>query len=151
MLMLQNHLVDVALAQQRIGVVKVSLVEPLQYARANFLHHVAAFCKGWQPQRPALASGMLERIEQTRHLDELDRAIEISGEPQLLEVSDVPQIPDDRAHERIVLEPQLGVGKRLNQEKRPGSSFRELRCYGFPIYSRRHGDSRHDLSVELGS
>ena len=50
-----------------------------------------------------------------------------------------------------MLQPQLGVGKRLNQQKRPGSSLRELRCYDPPIYSPQRGDSRHDISPKLST
>jgi hypothetical protein len=62
----------------------------------------------------------------------------------------VSEIPDDRAHERIVLQPQLRVSKRLNQQKCPGPGVRKLRGYGFAIYSPRHGNRRHDISAELG-
>ena len=50
-----------------------------------------------------------------------------------------------------MLQPQLGVSERANEQKRPGSSFGELRCYDFPIYSRRCGYCRHDISPMLGT
>jgi hypothetical protein len=135
--------------QERIGAVGLDLAEAREYARANFLHHLATFCKGWQPERPALTSGMLEGIEETRHLHELDRSIEVPGQPQFFEMRDVPEIPDDRAHERVMLQPQLRVSKWLNQQECPGPSFPKLRGYGLAIYSPRHGNRRHDISAEL--
>jgi hypothetical protein len=50
---------------------------------------------------------MLERVEHPGHLDELDGALEVASEPELLEMGDVSQIPQDRAHQRIVLAPQI--------------------------------------------
>jgi hypothetical protein len=94
---------------------------------------------------------MLEGIEETRHLDELDRTIEVPRQPQLFEMRDVPEIPDDGAHERTMLQPQLMVGKRLKQQERPGPSFRQPRGYHRPIYFPWHGNSRHDISAELGN
>jgi hypothetical protein len=50
---------------------------------------------------------MLEWIVHSRHLEELNRTIEVLGEPQLLEVRYVADIPDNRAHERVVLSMQV--------------------------------------------
>jgi hypothetical protein len=149
-LMLQNHVIDVPLTEQRIGLVRLSLLQPRQNSRADFFHYFAAFRKGRQPQPATLAPRMLEGIEETGHLDELDGTVEVPGQPELLEVSDVPEIPDDWAHERIVLQAELSVGQRLHQQERPGSSFRKPGCQGRPIYSPRHGECRHHISIELG-
>jgi hypothetical protein len=59
---------------------------------------------------------MLERIVQARHLRELYRSIEILGEPELLEVSDVSDIPDDGTHQRIVLDVKILVGEFRYQQ-----------------------------------
>jgi hypothetical protein len=71
---------------------------------------------------------MLERIVQARHLRELDGAVEILGKPELLEVRDVSDVPDDWTHQRIVLPMEILVIKpgddqqcavaRLRQETR---------------------------------
>ena len=62
-----------------------------------------------QVERAAHAARMLERIVHARHLAELDRSVEIPVEPQLLEVRDVAEVPDDGAHQRIVLLAKLVV------------------------------------------
>src|SRR5687768_4650468 len=93
---------------------------------------------------------MLEGIEEAGHFDELDWTVEVLRQPELLEVSDVPQIPDDRAHEGIVLQAQVSVRERLNQQERPGSSFCKLGGQGRAIYFPRHGECSHHVSMELG-
>ena len=67
----------------------------------------------------ATTSRMLERVVDPRHLAELHRAVHVPVEPQLFEVRDVPQIPDNGAHQRIVLHPEIFVGNRLGQPDRP--------------------------------
>src|ERR1700682_2722147 len=61
---------------------------------------------------------MLKRVVQAGHLRKLDRAIQILGEPELLEVRDVPDVPDDRTHQRIVLPMQILVRKSGYQQRR---------------------------------
>ena len=41
---------------------------------------------------------MLERIVQTGHLGELDWTVEVLRQPELLEVRDVADVPDDGTH-----------------------------------------------------
>ena len=50
---------------------------------------------------------MLERVVHARHLRELDRTVEVSRQPQLLEVRDVTYVPDYGTHQRIVLTMQI--------------------------------------------
>ena len=50
---------------------------------------------------------MLEGIVHPRHLRELDRPFDVVREPERLEVHDVPQIPEDRAHQGIVLAAEI--------------------------------------------
>ena len=61
---------------------------------------------------------MLERVVEARHLAELDRPVEILREPQLLEVRDVPEVPDDGTHQRIVLPVQILVRHRGYEQQR---------------------------------
>ena len=69
---------------------------------------------------------MLEGIVQPRHLDELDRSVEVMSEPQLFEVRDMTQIPDDGTHQRIVLKPEILVAERRDQQKCPFACLEEL-------------------------
>jgi len=62
---------------------------------------------------------VLERVVQPRHLGELDRAVEILREPELLEVRDMANVPDDGTHQRIVLLMQILVGQPGYEQDRP--------------------------------
>jgi hypothetical protein len=62
---------------------------------------------------------MLERVVQPRHLGELDWAIQILSEPELLEVRDVPDVPDDRTHQRIMLSMKILVRESGYKQQRP--------------------------------
>ena len=68
---------------------------------------------------------MLERVIHPRHFHELDLAIEIAVEPQLLEMADVPEIPEDRTHQRIMLRAQIGFGHNCDQLQRARARFRK--------------------------
>ena len=95
---------------------------------------------------PALAPGVLEGIEEPGHLDELDRAVEVAGEPELLEIGNVTQIPEDRAHERIVLGTELLVGQWRREEERPVAGLEELPGYDPRIEPAGDGNRSHGLS-----
>src|SRR5690606_26595454 len=50
---------------------------------------------------------------------------ELLQEPHLLVVRDVAQVPHDRAHQRIVLAPEVVVREAVDQERGPGPRFRK--------------------------
>ena len=117
-LVLEHHVVDVPVAQQRVGVVEVDGREPGEHPAADLVHDLAAFGAGpGSGSAPRVAPRMLEGIVHPRHLHELDRAVEVAGEPELLEVRDVTQVPEDRAHQRIVLGVQILVRQRATSRK----------------------------------
>ena len=83
---------------------------------------------------------MFEWIEDPRHLAEFDRSLEIAHEPQLLEVRDVTEVPDDGTHQGVVLGVQVVVGERLHELERASARFVEA-----------VGDLFSHLSVRVGS
>ena len=91
---------------------------------------------------PAGAARMLERVVQPRHLHELDRPVEVAREPQLLEVGDVAQVPEDRAHQRIVLRAEVLVAQRRHQQQRPGARLEQLVGDDFGIDTAGRGRRR---------
>jgi hypothetical protein len=50
----------------------------------------------------------------------------LPADPQVLEGRYVPEVPDERAHQRIVHPVQIGVGHVLDQQQRALASFFEL-------------------------
>jgi hypothetical protein len=69
---------------------------------------------------------MLEGVIESRHLNELNRPLEISGEPELLKMSYVPEVPEDRAHQRIVLHPEIVIGERRQQQEGTSAGLFQL-------------------------
>lgn len=86
---------------------------------------------------------MLEWIVQAGHFGELDVAVEVLRQPQLLEMGDVAEIPDDRAHQRVVLAMKVLIGQGREEKQRPPSRFVEeigelLLVGGGMLRCRRH-------------
>jgi hypothetical protein len=92
-LVLEHHLVYVAVPNQGAGLIEISDCQTAQDPDPNFVHDFAAVRQGGKRQRSPLTARVLERIEQSGHLDKLYRALEVTGEPELLEVGDMPQVP----------------------------------------------------------
>ena len=116
---LQHHVVDESFAKQRVVVVPFQLVELVEDFRANLAKPREHLLERRQRKRGALRSRVLERVVHPRHLRELDRPTQVPGEPELFKVRDVPDIPDDRAHERIVLPMQIHVRQFRDEEQCP--------------------------------
>jgi len=117
-LVLKDHVVNVSAPEQRIVIVPLEPVESVENARADLpqsRHHLGERRKR---QRCARGAWMLERVVHSRHLRKLDRTIQILGEPEFLEVGDVPDVPDDRTHQRIVLPMQILVRESGYQQRR---------------------------------
>src|SRR5687768_15051542 len=68
---------------------------------------------------------MLERVVHAGHLRKFDSATQVTREPELFEVSDVAYVPDDRAHERVVLPVKVLVRESGYEEESPLAGFRE--------------------------
>ena len=88
----------------------------------------ATFVERRQLQLAAHSARMLERVVDARHLSELDRPLEIPHEPQLLEMRDVPEIPDDGTHQRIVLPVEILLRQRFDEEQRARTRLVEARA-----------------------
>jgi len=112
----EQHLVDEAVGEQAVLRIKLDLVEDLERALADLVH-VGADLVGAQDRQlaPDLA-GLLDRVVELAEVaaqrlapaDPLD-------EPELLEVSDVPKVPDQGAQDRVVDPVELLVRERLDQ------------------------------------
>src|SRR5215207_2295144 len=98
----------------------------LQYARTDLIHQDAALIERRKLESTAHSAWVLEGVENAGHLSELDRAFEVSDKPQLLEVRNVAEVPDDRTHERIVLRMQVRLGERLNEVQGASARFAQL-------------------------
>src|SRR6185312_12867813 len=110
---------------------------------SNLVHDATTLTEAREWERAPLAAGMLERVEHPGHLDELDGALEVASEPELLEMGDVSQIPQDRAHQRIVLAPQILIAQRGDQEHGPRSGLEQLPGDSLRVDARGGRDSRH--------
>jgi hypothetical protein len=70
-----------------------------------------------ESQSSPLAPGVLEGVVEPRHFHELDLPIQVPRQPELFEMRDVPQIPEDRAHQRVMLSPEILIRERTQQEE----------------------------------
>jgi len=147
---LQDHPIDVAVAQQGLGRVEIRGGKTIEHSPPDLLHDLPAVCQLGKRQRSPLAAGVLERIVEARHLHELDRTIQVLGEPQLLEVRDVPEIPENGAHQRIVLDPQIFVTERLEQQQRALARFLKLSCDDLAVGGTGAGYGGHDWRTRPG-
>jgi hypothetical protein len=117
---LEHHVIDKPGTQQRMRRCEVRLGEPLEHAETGVGHESQNLGETGECQCRALVAGMLHGIEQSRHFHELDFAVQIPGQPEFFEVRNVAEVPDDRAHERIVLDPEIVGCERPNQLERAG-------------------------------
>ena len=90
---------------------------------------------------------MLERIVDARHLAELHGPVHVPVEPQLLEVRDVPEVPHDRTHQRIVLNAKVFVGQRLDEPNRTRARFAKQLGDALDFVYRRRDASRVDSAI----
>jgi hypothetical protein len=115
----EQELVDEPTLQERIPAVQVNLAEHLEGALAHLLEvrkHLAAV---QNRQLPANLAGLLDRVVETAELSaKRFPAADPANEPELLEVGDVPEVPDERAEDRRVDAVQLLVVEWLYQLKR---------------------------------
>ena len=94
---------------------------------------------------------MRERVVRVVHLGEDRlRAAEPPGDPELLEVPDVREVPDERRHEGRDLPGQLLVGERREQSSRPGPRGLELDDYALPHMCREFGGFGHGVGKSSG-
>jgi hypothetical protein len=100
--------------------VRVELREPLDHRLANRAHVRARFVRREQRKRASLRAPVGEGVVEVVMLGRPEQ-------PELLEVADVSEIPDERRLERGELARQLVVRERLQQSVRSLASVLELR------------------------
>jgi hypothetical protein len=112
----EQHVVDEAVGQQPVLGIQLDLAEHLERPLANLVHVGADLVGPEDRQFPPDLAGLLNRVVELAQVaaqrlataDPLD-------EPELLEVADVTEIPDQRAEDRVVDPIELLVGERLDQ------------------------------------
>src|SRR5262249_48042947 len=115
----EQHLVDEAVGEQRVLRVEFDLTEHLKRPLAD-LPHVGANLVGAQDgELAADLPRLLDRVVElpdvaAERLAGTDRA----DEPELLEVRDVTEVPDQRTEDGVVDAVELLVGERLDQLER---------------------------------
>jgi len=112
----EQHLVDEAVRQQGIPGIQLDPVEDLEGPFADLLHvgtHLVRFQDG------KLAADLARLLDRVIELPQLPTesltAADALDQPELLEVGDVPQIPDQRAENRVVDPVELLLRERLDQ------------------------------------
>ena|SRR5436305_1244711 len=96
---------------------------------------------------------MLEWIVHPWHLDEFDFSVEVAVEPKLLERANVAKVPEDGAHEWIVLLVEVLFAHRLDQTERARARLREQArdlhargSYSRSAFVRIDGDGHRPIS-----
>jgi hypothetical protein len=112
----EQHLVDEAAGEQWVVGVEIHLVEDLERPFAN-LGQIGADLVGGQDRQLATdLARLLDRVVEVSQLTAQRLApTDPADEPELLEVGDVPEVPDQRAEDRRVDAVELLVAERLDQ------------------------------------
>jgi len=125
-LVLEHHPVHVSILQQWSRGVEVRCRQPGEYPLPDALHHLDGVGQSRQRQLAPFLARMFEGIVEPGHLHKLDRPVQIPGEPQLLEMGDMPEVPQQRAHQGVVLDSQVFIRQGGKKQQRAGSGFFEL-------------------------
>jgi hypothetical protein len=129
---LDDHPDDETTLEQRIAAVERKLRKQCEHGFA-YPPHIRACSFRLQDRQPAavgtcMGEGVVEVVVLRRHGT---ASADPSQQPQLLEVADVRQIPDQRRLQRRDLARQLLIGERFQQilcpPSRPLESVEELR------------------------
>jgi hypothetical protein len=114
----EQHLVDEAVRQQRIGRIELDAVEDLEGPLADLLHVRADLIGAEDRQLAADLARLLDRVVEVAQVAAKGLAPADSlDQPELLEVGDVPEIPDQRAEDRVVDPVELLLGEGLDQRQ----------------------------------
>jgi hypothetical protein len=112
----EQHLVDEAVVEQRILGIQLDLREDLQGALTDPVQVGANLVCPQDRQLATDLSRLLDRVVEIPQIAaQRLTAADPLDEPELLEVGDVPEIPDQRAENRVVDAIELLVGERLDQ------------------------------------
>jgi hypothetical protein len=125
-LVLDHHPHDETLLEQWITIVERQFRKEREHGLADVLY-IRSCGSRWQDRQPAaLAACVRERVIEVVVLRrEYAQSADASQEPELLEVADVSQIPDERRLQWRDLKRQLFVRERLQQILRPLSRVLE--------------------------
>jgi hypothetical protein len=112
----EQHLVDEAVREQRVIGIQLDPIQDLQGPLADLLHVRADLIGAEDRQLAADLPRLLDRVVELAEVaaqriappDALDQ-------PELLEVGDVPQVPDQGTEDRVVDPVELLLGERLDQ------------------------------------
>jgi hypothetical protein len=143
----EQHVVDEAVGQQGIARLQVDLIEHLERALADPVH-IGTHLVGLQDrQLTADLARLLDRVvELAQVAAQRLAAADVPDQPQLLEVADVAQVPDQRAQDRRVDAVELFLRERLDQLERVSARLREAVCdRGLRIGGRRAGNDPNRL------
>jgi hypothetical protein len=112
----EQHLVDEAVREQRVAGLELDSAEDLQRPLADLVH-VGAHLVGLQDgQLAADLARLLDRVVEIAQIaPEGLPAADALDQPELLEVGDVPQVPDQGTEDRVVDPVELLLGERLDQ------------------------------------
>jgi hypothetical protein len=116
-LVLEHHAVDEPVEDERRCAVRRGRFEALEHRGAHAAQVSPAPLEVRKRERATRGARVFERIvhpTQTFSVRPLLR--ELLEEPHLLEVSDVPEIPYDRTHERVVLRAEVALRQRADEE-----------------------------------
>ena len=112
----EQHLVGEAVRQQLVVGVEFDLVQDLQRALSDLLHVWADLVGPQDRQLAPDLAGLLDRVVEIAEVAaERFAAADPLNEPELLEVADVAEVPDQRAEDRVVDPIELLLGERLDQ------------------------------------
>jgi hypothetical protein len=132
LLVLGDESEDEAVPEERVARIEGDPVEEVEAVAAHVLDERAGLAGAEERERRTAVTGLLERVVDLVELG-LARvlALELAAQPQLLEVADVGEIPDERRLERRELARQLVVRERCEQRFGPPARVleddRELR------------------------
>ena len=115
-LVLQHHVEEEALAQQRRGSAGVDLLHPGQHGAAHVAKEAQAGRAVGQRQVVARRARVAEGVvDAAQSLGARSGAVHVLEQPDLLEMRDVAQVPHDRGHQRAVLAAQVRVTQRRDE------------------------------------
>ena len=112
----EQHLVDEPVRQQPVLGVELDLAQHLEGALADLVHVRADLIGTKDGQLASDLAGLLDRVVELAEVSaQWLASADTPDQPELLEVPDVAEVPDQRAQDRVVDPIELLVGERLDQ------------------------------------
>jgi hypothetical protein len=114
----EQHLVDEAVRQETVARIELDLAQHLEGAPAHLLEIGANLLGLEDGELAADLPRLLDRVVEVAELTAQRLASpDPPYQPELLEVGDVAEVPDQRAEDRRVDAVQLLIGERLDQQE----------------------------------